>query len=272
MNEKALYLSDASKNKDNASIYNTTARRTDIFIKDLEGKLLFRTTNLVPLAGSEFTMFKHFDIPLNYITPSYNEVLGLDGSEFVAKATNAGEFCYLFCVGDGGCGELNSNVYPVDYSKWIQPEHLIPFRYQVESEDIVGDLRDKYFGRKTLTDTGRVAYYFKAFESTPVPKRQYIDGTPIDSTIYEATKDMEVEAFIELNMKVLKEDCRDYFIATAGIEAARINQLSLCTAYYTVQNGVRYYQNIRPLTQLNIPNESLIDLTKGLDITYHIYY
>jgi len=83
---------------------------------------------------------------------------------------------------------------------------------------------------------------------------------------------MEVEAFVELNMKVTKEDCRDFFIATAGIEAARINQLSLCSAYYTVADGIKYFQNIRPVTQLNIPNESLIDLTKGLDITYHIYY
>ena len=270
--EKALYLSDASKSKDNASIYNTTARRTDIFIRDLEGKLLFRTSNLVTIGGSEFTIYKHFDLPVNYITPSYNEVLGLDNSEFVQKATNSGEFIYLFCVGDGGCGELNSNVYPVDYSKWIQPDNLIPFRYQIDSEDLTGELRDKYFGRKTLGDTSRVAYYFKGFESTPVVKRQYIDGTPIDDTIYEATKDMEVEAFVELNMKVTKEDCRDFFIATAGIEAARINQLSLCSAYYTVADGIKYFQNIRPVTQLNIPNESLIDLTKGLDITYHIYY
>ena len=37
-------------------------------------------------------------------------------------------------------------------------------------------------------------------------------------------------------------------------------------------NGKEYYQDIRPLTKYNMPNEQLIELSKGLDIVYQIYY
>ena len=42
--------------------------------------------------------------------------------------------------------------------------------------------------------------------------------------------------------------------------------------WYTESGGYKWYQDVIPLTQLNIPNENLIDLTKGIDITYHIYF
>ena len=75
-----------------------------------------------------------------------------------------------------------------------------------------------------------------------------------------------------MSLRITKEDFRDYFKATTGINDAKVNSLSLCTAWYTEDGGYKYYQDIRPFTQLNIPNESLIDLTKGIDITYHIYF
>ena len=77
---------------------------------------------------------------------------------------------------------------------------------------------------------------------------------------------------ILLRLKVTKEDCRDFFVATTGINDARVNTISLLTAWSKEIGGVKYYQDIRPLTKLNFPNEPLIDLTKGLDIIYHIYY
>ena len=74
-------------------------------------------------------------------------------------------------------------------------------------------------------------------------------------------------------LQVTKEDFRDYFSAVTGINDARINSISLLTAWYTTDaSGYKWYQDIIPMTQLNIPNEPLIDLTKGIDITYHIYY
>ena len=69
-------------------------------------------------------------------------------------------------------------------------------------------------------------------------------------------------------MPITKDDCRDFFISNQGINASKINTISLCTAFPTVSNGNVYYQGIRPLTRLNFPNESLIDLTKGIQNIY----
>ena len=101
---------------------------------------------------------------------------------------------------------------------------------------------------------------------------QYIDGTPVDGNVYISDNAMDVETYVELNLTVTKDDCREFFEATTGINDAKINTISLLTAVPKEMNGYTYYQGIRPLTKLNFPNESLIDLTKGIDITYHIYY
>jgi hypothetical protein len=127
-----------------------------------------------------------------------------------------------------------------------------------------------YYGRKVIGT--RVAYYFKAFESDPTWIQQYIDGTAIDNTVYDNGNKMEIESFVELKLKVTKADCRDYFKQTTGINDARINTMSLLTCWAKDFNGVKYYQDIRPLTRLNIPNEALIDPTKGIDIIYQLYY
>ena len=74
-----------------------------------------------------------------------------------------------------------------------------------------------------------------------------------------------------MTLKVTKEDIRDYFIATTGIDSAKINSVSLCYCWPKEVNGALYFNDIRPLTKLNIPNEPMIDITKGIDIIYHIH-
>ena len=101
--------------------------------------------------------------------------------------------------------------------------------------------------------------------------QQYIDGTPIDGTVYDSIKTTSAETYVELSLKITKEDVRDYFVATVGIDEAKINSISLCTGYPVEEGGYLYYKDIRPITKLNIPNESLIDITKGIEIIYHIY-
>lgn len=265
MPDKELLLFDENINKDTHKL----DRRTDIMIY-IEGtdELVFRGSNKVIIAGAGFTARSHFDLPRNEVTPSYNTVMNLQNT--VSETPSSLEKVYLFAVGTDGCGPENSQVYPVDYKKWIAPNALVPFRYQLATNDITGSLRNTYYGRKETGD--RVAYYFKAFESAPTQIQQYLDGTPIDSTIYDSTKADEAETYVEIKLKVLKEDCRDWFLSTTGISDARINTISLLTAWAKTIDGIKYYQDIRPLTKLNIPNESLIDLTKGLDIIYHIYY
>ena len=48
-------------------------------------------------------------------------------------------------------------------------------------------------------------------------------------------------------LQVTKEDFRDYFSAVTGINDARINSISLLTAWYTTDaSGYKWYQDIIP--------------------------
>ena len=79
---------------------------------------------------------------------------------------------------------------------------------------------------------------------------------------------------VEIRFKITKSDLRDWFFATEGIENARINTMSLLTAweYEDPLTGYKYYNNVRPLTQFNSSNEWLIDLSKSITIVYQIFY
>lgn len=270
MNDKTVVLYDNKRLKEDKISSLTTD--IQIFVEGTD-ELLFRGKNKVLVGGSAFTAAKHFNITPSVITPSYNTVLGLENSvnePYDGQGIRKEEQVFLFAVGTDGCGDENSQVYNVDYTKWIAPENLVPFRYQLNTNDLGSYMRDKYFGRKVIGN--RIAYYFKAFDTKPVFKQQYIDGTPIDENIYLSNRLEEVESFVEINLKVSKEDCRDFFVATTGINDARINSISLLTAWAKEIDGNIYYQDIRPLTKLHFPNEALIDTSKGLDIVYHIYY
>lgn len=228
--------------------------------------------NKVVCDGSMFTASKWFDIVPPISLPTYNDSLNLENSVALSPRERLNSLCYLFCVGTSGCGPELSQVYDVDYTKWIAPEDLVPFRYQLADNDLTDTDREKYFGRKEITAMNRIAYYFKGFDYDPVFKAQYIDGTPIDEQLYLSDNVIDVEVYIELKMSVTKKDCRDYFIAHSGINDAKINTISLCSAYPTSVDGHTYYNGIRPLTRLNFSSISLIDQTIGVDITYLLFY
>lgn len=286
MNNKVLAFYDGLDSEDSVDIEYTTFK-TSIDIKNPEtGEYIFKgLRNKVIIPGSGLIARKLFDLSDNEVTPSYNEALvaGMYTPATTAapttkspgtNATVDNHKILLFCVGIDGCGDQNSQVYPVDYKKWIAPSDLIPFRYQLEGNDLSDELRDTYFGRTEITDAqGLVyhAYYFKRFESAPKFIQQYIDSTPVSTDIYENAKTDSAESYVELNLKITKQDIRDYFINTTGLDEARINSISLCSAYPVEEGGYIYFKDIRPVTKLNIPNESLIDVSKGIDIIYHIY-
>lgn len=276
MSDKVKFLHDSTKYRDQSSILKNFEGKksgdTEVIFRELGTKKeLGRTHNRVIIAGSQTTARMHFDLPELIALPTYNQDLSLDNS--VAHGTalqNPVKIC-LFGCGVGGCGAENSQVYPVKYTGRIDPAtELVPFRYQLPQNDLSAEMRQKYFGRKSTSE--RIAYYFKAFETDPEMFARYVDGTLIDNTLYESTNTSDAELYVEMNLRITKEDFRDYFRATTGINDAKINSISLLTAWYNESGGYKWYQDIIPMTQLNIPNEPLIDLTKGIDIVYHIYY
>lgn len=265
-------------------------RDTDIFIKDHEtGVVLFRTRNKVIIPGSGLIARKLFDVStlngsgtITEITPSYNTALSITTPTPLTtpitlttgtRATESDPMIILFCVGIDGCGAENSQIYTVNYKKWTPPASLIPFRYPLLGADLDDTQRTVYFGRKEITvDTvTRVAYYFKKFDSAPALVEQYVDGTYVTSGVYDSANTNDAESYIEINLSVTKDDVREYFIATTGISSAKVNSLSLCSAWPVQSGDYIYYNDIRPFSKLNFANESLIDTTKGIDIVYHIY-
>lgn len=278
MNKKIVAY-DGLRTEDVVDILSSSSLKTSIDIRDPEsGKILFKgLKNKVIIPGSGLLARKLFDINSDEITPTYNERLGIvtpdgEATSNIDPRTNATQDnpkILLFCLGLDGCGTENSQVYPVDYTKWISPDMMIPFRYQLSTNDLSDDLRESYFGRVETGDF--VAYYFKRFDGDPVLVQQYIDGTPIDGNVYESAKTDSAETYVEILLKVTKEDIRDYFVATTGIDSAKINSVSLCYAWPQEVDGHLYFNDIRPITKLNIPNEPMIDITKGIDIIYHVY-
>lgn len=276
---KTMVLYDGLSNRDTLNIISDSSLKTSIDIVCHEtGETVFKgLKNKVIVPGSGLLAHKLFDIPTAEITPTYNSKLNIvtpTGTPTTTintrtAATESNPKVLLFCLGLDGCGTENSQVYPVDYTKWIKPESMIPFRYQLNTNDLSNTMRETYFGR--VATGNYLAYYFKRFDGNPVLVQQFIDGTPIDGNIYDSTKVDSAETYVEIILKITKEDIRDYFIATTGIDSAKINSVSLCYGYPVEIDNHVYFNDIRPITKLNIPNEPMLDITKGIDIIYHVY-
>lgn len=274
MNKK-LILNERIKEQDQAIIKGTRV------IARIPGtdKVLWETENKVLAAGSAYVASNHFDFGQNPVpapvTPSYNKALGLDNSEPENAVPSSPRKIYLFCMGTDGCGETSAQQYEVDYSKWLKPADMVPFRY-VQTELTI-DERKKYFGKATEYDgsgapTGYYKYYFKTFEIDPVWKQEYIDGSPLSKDMYddEVTK-TPIQSFVELKLMITAKDAREWFRGK-DIRNGYVNTISLLQGWYTEVGNIRYYQDVHPVTKLNFPTEYLIDPSKGLDITYDIFY
>ncbi|MDD3122062.1 MAG: hypothetical protein PHC62_00940 [Candidatus Izemoplasmatales bacterium] len=280
-NRRSLKFTDIQNVKDSGKLIKRG--HVQIYSKQT-GKLLFEGIhhnddlidegdNKVIVPGSILAARKFFpNLVPNIITPSYNDTLGLDSIQSLTTTEEINSSICLFAVGTDGCGIENSQVYDVDYTKWINPSSLVPFRYQPTTADLSSELRQIYYGRKAITASSRAAYYFKAFNTNPELHIQYLDGTNMDENLYNTDNNMGGEVFVQMKMSIEPEDCRDYFKQTTGINSAKINTISLLTAYPKSINGFTFYQGIRPMTKYNFPNESLIDETKGWDIIYDLYF
>jgi hypothetical protein len=238
------------------------------------GEIIFRGKNKVVVAGSAFVLSKVTNVKVKALTPTYNNTLTLNetvNDPYTGEGIRKEEQVWLFAVGTDGNGPEPNQVLPVKYTSWIEPQNLVPFQFRNLDNDLTTAAREKYFGKKT-TQTKHI-YYFKAFESAIESHQQWKDGTPIDENIYLSSREEEVETYAEMFMKITKDDCRDFFKETTSIQDAKVNSISLLTAYKMQHNdGFTYFQDIRPLTKYHFPAEILIDITKGVDIIYQLYF
>lgn len=254
--------------------------RTHIIVRNPDTKeVLFEGSNKVVGAGGDMVARKLFDISLDtnpIVIPTYNTELDIpdpgaedpDATYDFTSAKEGDPKALLFAIGTDGCGTEGSQIFAVDYNSRIDPTAIIPFRYPMASADITEELQQNYGGRKV--DGDFVAYYFKRFTSGPVLHEQYLDGTPVEGNVYET--DQEYEIYVETVLTITKDEAREYFIATTGIDQCRFNTFSMLYCYPRMVGGQLYYMDIRPLTKFNMSNEYLIDVTKGVEIIYHMYF
>lgn len=261
--DKGIHLVEGHKNgiKTKVGIFNHQT-----------GECVFVGRNKTMLAGSEFMALNMFNLPTeSFITPTYNTALGLENTVYTTAPEN-NYCCQLFCIGTSGCNKDSALKYEVVNKWWIDPDDLVPFQYVPEIKDLNATQRAVYYGRLPLTTKKMIAYYFKKFDSDPVLRRQLEDGTPIDNNIYSDTSELVAQTVVTNSLTITKDDGRDYFINTTGINDGRFNCLEMCLAWYKVINGFSYYQDIRPATRINFPNKYFSDLGAAWDIVYQLYF
>lgn len=225
--------------------------------------------NKVVITGSAATGVAMFGVDYPFAIPNYNGALRLENT-VTTPPTNP-QLITLFCVGDSGCGATDSDIYVPKYVDRIAPVgDIMPFRYVDADNDISESEREIYFGRKIATD--KIAYYFKAFESEPMMYMRYADGTEMDASMYDIQTTQEAECFVKTDLMVNRIDLREYFDQVLGWDKARISTISLCSAWYTEQDGYKWYQNILPFTKLNFAFERLVDSTKALKFEYSLFF
>lgn len=309
---RLLYLNDTSRVNDEYKFNNNRITSKVEFFNDSGERIWEPLHNKTVIAGSALTAMKLFDLDRNTLnnTPTYEDMLGgLDNGvtsntvtypTAVIRDSNSGTIIGSipdesqrkiigFCIGQGGAGLDISDVFNVKYCDCISPDNLIPFRYPLVNADDVDETT--YKGKKTLSN-GRVAYYFKTFTNSPNLVQNYVNaiGSFSDSinavSVYSNTASADkAQSYVELHLKITKDDVREFFIAHRGLENAKINQISLVSAWTKtvnitklnkagnmVSSDVEYFQDIRPFSVINIPNEIMSDLSKSISCLYTLYF
>lgn len=249
------------------------------------GEVIREGHNKVLVPGSQITACKQFGLEQAVAFPTYNSLLGLDNShkDWEIQPANDPITC-LWAVGRDGFDTSPNEVNIVTNTDRIEPvDDIVPFRYVPKNSSLSVEMRDIYFGKRTMGDYE--GYYFKKFDTQPQLHVRYIDGTEVTNKMYSVNTDQAVEVYVEFRLSVTRMDFREYFNRVLGWDKATISTLSLMTAWYdnitwlehpiedpTKDIYYRYYQDIIPFTKWNFREIDLTDLTSGVDFIYQVYY
>lgn len=266
---------------------NSGAKKTRVIFRNHDtGEVLGEFHNKVTITGSQMNACAMFGLDPTVKFPTYNSEMDLDNTAASGTTPANDPIVCLFCVGDTGCGTLPKDVLISSYTDRIDPgpsnpsttsdfdsTMIMPFRYVDVGNDLSDDLRKYYFGRKTFDKLGKIGYYFKSFDTQPQLHLRYADGTQITENIYNEESTQQAECYVDLRLRITRNDFRDYFENALGWDKARISSLSLCTAWYDdTIDKYKYYQDILPYTLLYFSYQWLVDDTIAVDIEYQIYY
>ena len=280
----------------------------------LDEEVFPRFRNTVPISGVQTLLEMAFGVqgpiildsmytkhgmgaPDEAAVPSYlvpvNE--NIEGSATLRESIYApGHLVQLVGLGITGTAENNITKHKVGYRETdlemtinsadgVLDCAMIPFRYTEAELD--PNERQKYFGKKLDTSTGKVAYYYKRYESFPEIKHIWrsrddngktSDILATNDTIWDYSRDDALKSLVEIHFTVTEDDVKEWFKFKWGQpESARFNTIALFTGRYTEQakaDGEQFgdYCNVRLFSKAVISTEPL-DLAKNLDFIYRVY-
>lgn len=259
-------------NGDKNIIRSGAPKRTRITISNpITKEVLGVYENKVVISGAMYTACNLFGINMPTTIPNYNDELGLENSESAGTLPTSPELVSLFCVGDSGCGSVESDVKVVNFIDRIAPTNdIIPFRYVDSDNDISDADREIYFGRKIIGD--KIAYYFKKFETEPQIFLRYADGTEITNQLYNFSTNQDADCYVEMELLINSIDLKDYFDEVLGWDNARFSTISLCSGWTNTYDNYTYFQNILPYTKLNFPFIKMVEAEQAVQFNYAIFY
>jgi hypothetical protein len=275
MEQNTLKLSDKLNHEDLLTFeVKKPGFRTDIRGYNELGEEVFRTENSIVLGGALFVLEKVFGVASPLTVDYLNNIMGIATSgPAVTDIYPKDNVVCLFGVGTGGSGDSITSVVDVKFQE-RELVSMIPLRASTTA--LAAADASKYWFKKVLTG-GQTAYYLKNFETTPSIKVLWKngvgdeDGTAVDSNVYQSTSTTPIETFIELVLKVTKDDCREWFSINGNIDQARVNTIGLFTGVKsTLADGSTDYKEVKLFSKLNINNE-MLTLAKDLTIVYRIY-
>lgn len=229
--------------------------------------------NQILLGGSLFALEKMFNVSATLNVEYLNNIMGIGttGPVITEKYPKDNGLC-LWTVGLGGCGDARKDVVNV-YQQQRALNNIIPFRVVDEYFDPTSEEAKKYFLAKQMSD-GRIAYYGKKFEKTPIVTALWkdaakdLDGSPVVESDYTSTKSVPIEVFAECVCQLEAEDFREYFNLYDKIEDARFNEIGLTTGILSeTDDGRPEYKQVRQASCCHFTNEPL-HMEKDMIIIY----
>lgn len=244
--------------------------RTQIIGYDDDGNKLFEEENKTVLGGAFSIIEKMFKAETPFKVRTLNDLYNVATGE----ATNPLEENHvcLFGIGTGGCGDTIGSVVDVKFAE-REIKDMIPFR--LVTTPLTGDDDERYWFRKDFAK-GNYGYYLKSFHSI-TSKCLWDDGingedgSPVGSDVHSLRRLDPIETFVEMTLRIDKQDAREWFDYQGNVETPRINSIGLFTGTKcTLDDGRKEYKDVRLFSKLNIENE-ILQLSKGITLVYRIY-
>jgi len=242
---KVLKFNDGSNLEDSFVMNNAPTMRGRVVFKDDMGNILLEKDNLIVLRGRVYALeklFADFNTNDNY-------------------AKNLNRIISLFKCGEGGTPEDKPFQPYVPVFSDLDLAKEIPFRI-VDANDPTTFLSTEekqlyYDGRVSALDSNLTEYFCKRFDN--VDPEWHIDS--VNNEVYK-----------KIILRISTLDFRT--VPTGDPEQpygrdAKINELSLCLAYYNQVANVM--EDIELFSRICFDTESLSNLTKQITVEYYIY-